>query len=227
MLALKQGLSLVSTPKLRKWSPDDETSLVAWYQNRVGIVLNGSDVERWEDSAPDGLYDMVQAVEGQQPAYSAGALSFVSSARDYLQTSAQISLTGAFTIGIRIFPDITTTGTFIGDNTDSGEKFKINGTATLLITIGGSHKTIVLNGSEEFGDDYLVITRNGSDLISLWRNGIVQTQTKTLAGTSEIDSISVRYSGVDNFDGTIEEIQIYSSTSADLTANINDRLKDL
>ena len=60
MLALKLGLSLVSTPRLGgAWSPDDETSLVAWYQNQVGITLNGSDVSAWEDSAAAGLYDMV------------------------------------------------------------------------------------------------------------------------------------------------------------------------
>ena len=60
MLALKLGLSLVSTPKLGGWSPDDESSLEAWYQNAVGITLNGSDVSQWEDSSSNS-YDMVQS----------------------------------------------------------------------------------------------------------------------------------------------------------------------
>ena len=50
MLALKLGLSLVSTPILGSgWSPDDEASLVAWYQNQVGITLNGSYLGRLRD----------------------------------------------------------------------------------------------------------------------------------------------------------------------------------
>ena len=60
MLALKLGLSLVSSNSPGGWSPDDEASLVAWYQNQVGITLNGTDVSKWEDSAAAGLFDMVQ-----------------------------------------------------------------------------------------------------------------------------------------------------------------------
>ena len=47
MLALKLGMSLVSSNRVGGWSPDDESSLEAWYQNAVGITLNGSDVSRW------------------------------------------------------------------------------------------------------------------------------------------------------------------------------------
>ena len=96
----------------------------------------------------------------------------------------------------------------------------------MLIAIGGSSKNFDLD-SGTWGDDYLVITRDSSDLISLWKNGVLQADSETLAGTSLIDAISVRFNNVDNFDGTIEEIQIYSSTSSDLTANINDRLSNL
>ena len=51
MLALKLGLSLVSIRPQGVWSPDDEASLVAWYQNRIGITLSGSDVSQWADSS--------------------------------------------------------------------------------------------------------------------------------------------------------------------------------
>ena len=224
-MLLKLGLSLVSTPILGKWMPDDESSLEAWYQYREGITLNGTDVERWDDQSTNSV-DMAQGVAGKQPAYSNGVLTFVSSARDFLQASEQISLSGEFTIGIKISPVLGASGTFLGDNTDSGERFKINDDDTLLIAIGGSSKNFDLD-SGTWGDDYLVITRDSSDLISLWKNGVLQADSETLAGTSLIDAISVRFNNVDNFDGTIEEIQIYSSTSSDLTANINDRLSNL
>ena len=59
MLALKLGLSLVSTPILgTDWSPIDEPTLEAWYQNQVGITLNGGDVSKWDDRSGNG-HDMV------------------------------------------------------------------------------------------------------------------------------------------------------------------------
>ena len=103
MLALKLGLSLVSTRKLGEWSPDDETSLEAWYQKGVGITLNGSDVSSWGDSSGTAANDMVQATATEQPAYSAGVLTFASADTNNLQTSgADIDLTGDFTIGVKL-----------------------------------------------------------------------------------------------------------------------------
>tara|TARA_R110000824_G_scaffold3002_1_gene13863 strand:+ start:196 stop:879 length:684 start_codon:yes stop_codon:yes gene_type:complete len=227
MLALKLGLSLVSTRKLGGWSPDDETSLVAWYQNAVGITLNGSDVSQWDDSATAGLYDMVQATATEQPAYSAGVLTFVSANLENLQTTGQISLTGDFTLGLKIYPSVISAGTFLGDNTTGGELFKYTSGTRISVKIDASSATALDLDSGTFGDDYIVITR-ASNVLTLWHNGVAQTgTTPTLAGTTDIDAISIRRTNQDHFDGTIEEIQIYNSSSADLTANINDRLSTL
>jgi len=227
MLALKLGLSLVSTRKLGGWSPDDEASLVAWYQNQVGITLNGSDVSAWEDSATAGLYDMVQATATEQPAYSAGVLTFVSANLENLQTTGQISLAGDFTLGLKIYPSVSSAGTFLGDNTSGGELFKYTSSTRITAKIDASAATALDLDSGTFGDDYIVITR-ASNVLTLWHNGVAQTgTTPTLAGTTDIDAISVRRTNQDHFDGTIEEIQIYNSSSADLTANINDRLASL
>ena len=226
MLALKLGLSLVSTPILGGWSPDDETSLVAWYQNQVGITLNGSDVSTWADSSTNS-YDMVQATASEQPAYSGGVLTFVSANSENLQTSGtQISLTADFTLGLRINTS-TTNGSFLADNTTANEFFKYSSTTRLLVKIAGSSSTALDLDSGTFGDDYLVITRV-SNVVTLWKNGVAQTgTTPTLAGTSLIDVIGLRRTDLNGFDGTIKEIQIYSSSSSDLTANINDRLSTL
>ena len=75
------------------WSPDDETSLVAWYKNATGITLNGSDVRTWADSSSNS-HDMQQATASEQPAYSNGVLTFDSSNSENLQTSSQITLDG-------------------------------------------------------------------------------------------------------------------------------------
>jgi hypothetical protein len=227
MLALKLGLSLVSIRPQGVWSPDDESSLVAWYQNQVGITLNGSDVSAWADSAPAGSYDMVQATAGEQPAYSAGVLTFVSADDNNLQTAGQISLTGDFTIGIKVTPVGGAAGTFLADNTTAGELFKFQSTTRITVKIDGSAATSLDLDSGVFGDDYLVITRV-SNVLTLHKNGVAQTgTTPTLAGTVDIDAIGIRETDKNGLDGTIKEIQIYSSSSADLTANINDRLSTL
>ena len=59
MLKLGLSLSLSSIKNMGGWSPDDETSLEAWYQNEVGITLNGSDVSQWDDSSTNS-HDMIQ-----------------------------------------------------------------------------------------------------------------------------------------------------------------------
>jgi hypothetical protein len=226
MLALKLGLSLVSNRKLGAWLPTNETSVVAWYQKGEGITLNGSDVSAWADSA--NSYDMEQSTAGQQPAYSAGVLTFVSSAKDNLQTSGQISLTDDFTIGFIFNPAIAAPGTILGDNADgtAGHEFiKYTAADNLRIKIDNTAANIPLD-SGTFGDDYLVLTRV-SNVLTLYKDGVAQSTTPTLSGTSDIDAIGVREENNDYLDGTIEEIQIYSSSSDPLTTNVNNRLSNL
>ena len=47
MLKLGLALSLSNIKNMGGWKPTDEASLVAWYQNKVGITLNGSDVSQF------------------------------------------------------------------------------------------------------------------------------------------------------------------------------------
>ena len=227
MLALKLGLSLPTTRPMGKWSPDDETSLEAWYQNQVGITLNGSDVSAWADSAPDGLYDMVQGEAGKQPTYSAGVLTFVSSDKNNLQTSvADIELTGDFTIGAKLH--LTAGGgTLLGDNTENGEFIRFTSVTELRVRVASATAVNIDKDSGTFLEDaYMVLTRS-SDVFTLYWKGVAQADTETKAGTALIDAIGVRNSDNNPYEGTISEIQIYSSSSATLTANINDRLSTL
>jgi hypothetical protein len=227
MLALKLGLSLVSSNSPGGWSPDDEASLVAWYQNQVGITLNGTDVSKWEDSAAAGLFDMVQDDAPEQPAYSGGVLTFASADSNNLQTSgADISLTGDFTIGVKLH--LTASGgTLLGDNTQNGEFIRFTGTTELRVRVAGATAVNIDKDSGTFLEDaYMVLTRS-SDVFTLYWKGVAQADTETKAGTATIDAIGVRNSDTNPYEGTISEIQIYSSSNATLTANINDRLSTL
>ena len=225
MLKLGLDLSLSSIRPQGVWSPDDETSLVAWYQNGEGITLNGSDVLEWADSAPAALYNMRQTTATEQPAYSGGVLTFVAADKNNLQTSGQITLTGKFTIGFRAQPTSTNV-VILADNTSSNEFVKYSTTTRIVVKIGGTTKNLNLD-SGAFGDDYIVITRSGSNVLALYHNGVEQSGTQILSGSCLIDAIGVRATDLNPYEGTAEEVQIYSDTSADLTANVNNRLSTL
>lgn len=228
MLSLKQALGLNSIRPLGGWQPSDEGSrLIAWYKNKTGITLNGSDVSRWSDSA--GSNHMVQTVPSKQPEYiaSTGALRFVTADVQSLQTTGtDIELSGTFTIGIKLYPTLNNV-IVLGDNTTSNEFFKITNSTQLRFKTDGSSVDITVNDGDLTADNYLVITRNASDLVTLYINGVAQTDTETLAGTANIDAIGVRATDANPYDGTISEIQIYDTESTALTANVNTYLSNL
>jgi hypothetical protein len=224
MLALKLGLSLPSSNSVGGWQPTDEASLEAWYQFNEGILLEeGNQVRTWQDSSGNGL-DMVQATESERPTFSAGTLTFDSSVTSNLQTSGQISMAGDFTIGIRCYPT-SFNNVIIADNTTSNEFFKFTTTSQLRVKIDGSTQNITLDAGT-FGDNWLVVTRT-SNVLRLYLNGAQQSTTPTLSGTTDIDAIGVRATDTNAYDGTIKEIQIFSSSTSRLVANVNDRLSTL
>jgi len=232
MLALKLGMSIGGSNKpMGGWTPDSEgTDLVAWYKNKGGITLNGSDVSRWADSSSNS-HDMVQATASEQPAYNAstGALTFDKTAAQNLQTTSQISISSDFTVGVKLDPSAINV-IVLGDNTTNNEFFKIKDSTTLRFKLShegtNTHIDITVNDGELIADNYIVVTRV-SNVVSLYVNGTLQTDTETLEGTVDIDAIGVRATDANPYDGIIQEVQIYDSTSAALTANINTYLSTL
>jgi len=227
MLALRLGLSLGTPRPMGAWEPSDETSLEAWYQNKVGVVLNGSDVSEWRDSSPNNRH-MVQATASEQPAYndSTGTLTFDSSNTENLQTTSQISLSGQFVVGFYAQPSLFN-NVIIADNTTSNEFFKYSNTDRFQIKIDGTLKTFSLNTGGWDDYNYVVITRDGSNVIRFYVDGTLQSDTETLSGTSDIDAIGVRATDVNPYDGTLKEVQIFSSYSEDLINNVNSYLSGL
>ena len=229
MLALKLGLSLNTIRPYGEWTPAGDSGLVAWYKKGKGVTLQPTttNVATWADSSGNGR-DMTQATLTEQPAYNAGTgiITFDSSKTQNLQTSSQISLSGEFTIGMRLNPDGM--GTIpLADNTTAGEFIKFSTSSQMRIKIDNSQVDITLNGGTTFGDNYLVITRDSSNVIKLYVDGVAQTDTETLAGTADIDAIGVRRVDLNPYNGTMTEIQIYRVANATLVANVNEYLKQL
>jgi hypothetical protein len=215
------GNSLVNS-SVSSWAPSDESTLVAWYQYQTGITLNGSDVSEWADYT--GNYNMVQETEVNQPAYSNGTLTFDSADTQFLQTTGQIELAEDFTIGFRVYPT-TFSGTVLGDNTAVSEFMRFNGASFLRVSINGNTiQNFEINPAD---DDYYVLIRSGTT-IRLYQNGaVVGSLVFSPLETVDIDAIGIRKLNTSPFDGTMKEIQIYSSTSTALTANVNARLASL
>tara|TARA_R110002012_G_scaffold127114_1_gene279296 strand:- start:13 stop:690 length:678 start_codon:yes stop_codon:yes gene_type:complete len=225
MLALKLGLSLNNTKTLGGWKPSDETGLEAWYKNQTGITLNGSDVSAWADSS-ENSFDMVQATASEQPAYNGGDIDFTSADTTNLQAASDITLSGAFTVGIRLEPDVSNVSV-IGSNTTSNEFFKITSTTNLRFKTDGSQVDMTIDSGTLITALNLVITRNASNLITLYLNGVAQADTETLAGSADINALGVRATDTNPYDGTISELQIYDTESTALTANVSTYLSNI
>lgn len=230
MLALKQALSLVTIGlRSNDWSPILESSLAAWYKFNTGIGLSGSDVRAWADSGTRGL-DMLQGTPANMPAFSAGVLDFDPTAPSFLSTdSSEITLPNDFTIGVRL--NITDPGGIIvGDNTEDGELVKVFSTNKIAVRIDNQTRVdLQLDSGTLIGSEsYMVLTRTGGsgDLKLNW-NGVLQASSAAMTGTANIDSIGVRKTNLNPFDGTIREIQIYDEANETLTANVNQRLSTL
>ena len=182
MLGLKQSLSLSSNRALGGWTPASEgTDLVAWYKNKEGITVDVG-VSAWADSSSFN-HDMVQDTDSKQPAYNAstGALTFDKTASQSLQTTSQISISDDFTVGVRLEPSAINV-IVLGDNTINNEFFKIKDSTTLRFKLShegtNTHIDITVNDGNLTDDNYLVVTRD-SNLVSLYVNGTLQTDTET------------------------------------------------
>jgi len=225
MLALKLGLS-VNTTKQAPWFPTDETSLEAWYRKATNISESSGDVARWGDQSPNNI-EMQQLNSAEQPTFANAVITFDGS--DNLQTDGtQISLTGDYTIGVKFNPQGTVSNyAVLGDNTTAGQFIKLSDDDTIFVKSGGTVKGISITDGSKFTDGgYFVLTRDSSNFTLFW-NGVQQSQVAAVAGTQLIDTIGGRYIDTEDYVGDISEIQIYSSTSAALTADINSRLSTL
>ena len=169
---------------------------------------------------------MLQATASEQPAYNSGDIDFDASATQSLQSASDITLSGAFTVGIKLKPDVSNVAV-IGSNTTTNEFFKITSTTNLRFKTDGSQVDIGIDSGTLVAALNLVITRNSSNLITLYIDGVAQADTETLAGTADINAIGVRATDANPYDGTISEIQVYGAESTSLTANVNDYLSNI
>jgi hypothetical protein len=229
------------------WLPSDESSLEAWYRFNTGITDPGGRVSAWANSAGNSDYNMLQSDGNRSPTNSSGTITFSddttgANLEDQLEIDTaggadDIELDGAFVIGMK-FNSTGTNMVIMGSNQSSNEMIKLQASTTFrLKNNDGGLKDFTLSSGATTDDSYWVISRDGSDNITVYKDGSSSpfvANGLSRDGTFIIDAIGVRNSnpsggaGTNNFDGTIKEIVIFKgTTSAALIANVNDRLSNL
>lgn len=225
---LKLGLDL-SLGTNGGWTPEAESSLEAWFENKTNIGFqaapNTDRVFSWLSPSTVQLFVTASVAESPRYVPATGAMMFDPSATQHM-SGTQISLSGEFTIGIRLNVN-NPGGVVLGDNDADGEFFRIFSTTKLRVKIDNATAVDLELDSGVWGDGYMVVTRV-SDVLTLWWNGVEQTTaTPTLTGTADIDSIGVRKTNLNPFDGSVSEVQVFSSTSDALTKQVNQRLSSI
>ena len=210
------------------WLPSDEGSLEAWYRFNTGITLNGSNVSDWADSSSNS-FAMRQSDTGEQPAFSAGVLTFdPSSDTQNLQSSSSITLDGEFVLGFKINPAASNV-VVIGSNSTSSEMFKIFESADRLrVKNDSATKDFTLSSGSVLDDAYWVVSRDGSDDVTVFKDGSAVAAAQSVPGTFDINALGVRQTDTNPFSGTMKEVVIFKgTTSTALINNLSTRLSGL
>jgi len=152
-------------------------------------------------------------------------LTFDSANSQHLQTTTQMSLSGVFTIGFKMNAT-GTNNTIIGDNTTSDEYLKITSSTNLRFKTDAQLGNLTVDDGT-LTDVYIVITRNALDVVRFYVDGILQSDSEVITGTSDIDAIGIRATNMNSFDGEIFEVQIYDIDGATLASNINTYLSNI
>ena len=233
MLSLRNSLTLDSISSGSSWQPSDEGCLEAWYKKGVGITTvfrSPHDyTTSWTDSSSN-TNDMVNSdaipsppTAPTQPIYYGAPnhqMEFNTAWLTFLKSASSISLSGEFTIVIRMNPPASPNGKFLSsDSLNSYFEYASTSQIKFKLASGDTPQDLDLNGATTFGDDYLIITRNDSDLVTLWRNGVEQTASVT--STSALTLNGLGYNSGETLTGSILEVQMYSCSNATLTSNAN------
>ena len=218
------------------WLPSDEGSLFAWWKFNTGITLNGSNVNTWADSSSNS-HDMTMS-NGQaafQPAFSSGVLTFAvdgSSNPDHLVSSTNIELDGEFVLGFKINPS-SANNVVLASITTGSEMFKIFESADRLrVKNDSATKDFTLSSGSILDDAYYVVSRDGSDNVTVFKDGSAVGAAQSVAGTFDINALGLRQSasapGTNPYIGTMKEVVIFKgTTSTALINNVSSRLSGL
>ena len=134
---------------------------------------------------------------------------------DYIQFE-DISLTGEFTISAWIKLDGLANETVLGDASDS-DWIRFDDANDITIEIAGNAITVTNSSAFSTGSwIHFAAVRNGSNVITFYKNGSALSTTGTRSGTFAPISIGRKTGSATYFDGNIEEVALFNT---DLSAS--------
>ena len=231
MLALKLGLSLNTIKPIGSWTPESESSALAWWKKATGVTTEEGKLTDWLDQIGNN-HNFRQATEEERPTYTSsganeGTVTFDPSATNNLEITTQITFAAntAFTVGMRV--NVASTGSLFTDNTTTGEFIRIMSTTQLRIKLSnGTSRNFDLSEGVWTDKKTIIVTRTTGGLITVLADGVaVGTQTDT--AQLLIDNFGVRRTDLNPYDGSLLDASIFTDTNATLTTNLQNYLKDL
>ena len=134
----------------------------------------------------------------------------------------ETTLSGEFSISVWINPDTFTASQsmLFGGNSSNAYKIEFNGPTIINIKIAGSNTGVYSSTSWTLNKwQHLLITRNSSNLVTIYRNG-VSWGTTTKSGDFIFDMISGFNNSASHFDGRLSNIAIWNSDQTSEKDNI-------
>lgn len=222
-----------TTNKNKTWYPTNENSLQGfWEYKRCSLISGNTDVAAlgtWFDTSHHAR-DMVQATASEKVSYThaTGAVNF--DGDDNLQmASGEIAISGAFTVALVGYFVALSNEVLLASNTTANQFIRLNDGDAMNIKIDSANTiTFNLSGGLVTNTVYnLMICRDSSDLITIWLNGVKQTDTATGAGTLRIDTLGVRYTDLNDLTGRLYEVVVFNDFSTTLASNVSTRLNEI
>jgi hypothetical protein len=128
------------------------------------------------------------------------------------------SLAGTFTLGLWLYRDDSSRTEAICGGGANTTRIRFIGASTLEARIGSVNNTITLTNPVTAGAwTHVVLTRDGSNNLTVYINGVAQADVENETGALAVSLIGRNTAGTDHFDGGMADFRIYD-TALDQTA---------
>ena len=143
---------------------------------------------------------------------------------DFFIISPSISLSGTFTLSAWVKPVTLSSnqGNIISSATSNANKIGISSPSSVQVKLNGTLSTITDGGSNNFTIgtwQHILIIRNSSNTVTVFRNGSAFGSSVTNAGTGTFDSIG-KFNNVQFLDEQLDEVAIFDTDQSANVANI-------
>ena len=214
------------------WNPTMHSGLEFWFAKGTGITESSDAISEWTNYV-NTSQSFSQATAGEKPTLvSASDYAVDFDGGDHL-SGTQFTFADEFVIGIKFTVEDANAANdvIIGDNTSSANFIRLNDSNTIGIKVSGSQAQVDVNVATQFQNGvttHLVATRDSSNVIRYWIDGVLQTNTGTKSGDFLVDSIGVRATDTNFFSGKIWEVVAYKDLySKELATLLSEHLKTI